>query len=158
MPSSTELHDDKPFVIDVASDADIAEVLTLYAQPDMDNGRVLLLHEAREQLARMRQIPGYELFVARADDRVVGTFALLIMPNLGHGGSPSGVIEDIVVATDRQGRGIGRAMIEDAIRRCSDHGCYKLMLSSNISRRRAHAFYEHLGFTRHGYSFRIDLD
>ncbi len=31
------------------------------------------------------------------------------------------------------------------------------MLSSTAKRERAHAFYEQLGFTRHGYSFRMDL-
>ena len=35
-------------------------------------------------------------------------------------------------------------------------GCYKLVLSSNAKRERAHAFYESLGFERHGYSFRIE--
>lgn len=34
-------------------------------------------------------------------------------------------------------------------------GCYKAALSSNLKRERAHAFYESLGFERHGYSFRI---
>jgi len=36
-------------------------------------------------------------------------------------------------------------------------GCYKLALSSNQKRHRAHAFYESLGFQKHGYSFQIQL-
>ena len=35
-------------------------------------------------------------------------------------------------------------------------GCYKLVLSSNRKRERAHAFYESLGFQRHGISFLIE--
>jgi len=31
------------------------------------------------------------------------------------------------------------------------------MLSSNAKREDAHAFYESLGFVRHGFSFRFDL-
>ena len=54
-------------------------------------------------------------------------------------------------------RGIGRAMMEFAQARCRDKRCYKLVLSSNAKRERAHAFYESLGFARHGYSFRTEL-
>jgi hypothetical protein len=34
----------------------------------------------------------------------------------------------------------------------------KLALSSNFKRNAAHAFYDSLGFQRHGYSFLVDLD
>ena len=55
-------------------------------------------------------------------------------------------------------RGIGQAMMRFRHRaRAADKGCYKLVLSSNAKRERAHAFYESLGFERHGYSFRVDL-
>lgn len=144
-------------VIEAARESDLAAVLALYAQPEMDNGRVLTVDAAREVLARMRRICGYELYVARRGDAVVGTFALLIMPNLGHCGSPSGVLEDVVVATSLHGRGIGRAMVYHAIQLCTAHGCYKLTLSSNLKRSHAHAFYERLDFERHGYSFRTDV-
>ena len=45
-----------------------------------------------------------------------------------------------------------------ALARARDKRCYKLVLSSNARRERAHAFYEALGFERHGYSFRIELE
>ena len=44
-----------------------------------------------------------------------------------------------------------------AIGLCREKGCYKLMLSSNLKRARAHAFYDSLGFERHGHSFRTEL-
>ena len=53
--------------------------------------------------------------------------------------------------------GIGMAMMRWAIDYCRNQGCYKLALSSNLKRGRTHAFYESLGFERHGYSFRMDL-
>ena len=56
-----------------------------------------------------------------------------------------------------QGNGIGKAMMGFALGLCRDKGCYKLVLSSNASRERAHAFYESLGFKRHGFSFRLDI-
>ena len=53
--------------------------------------------------------------------------------------------------------GIGRAMMDFAREQSAKKACYKIVLSSNARRERAHAFYESLGFTRHGYSFRLDL-
>jgi GNAT superfamily N-acetyltransferase len=87
----------------------------------------------------------------------VGTFALLIMDNLAHLGAPSAIIEDVAVDPDWQGHGVGKAMMEHALTICRERGCYKAALSSNLRRKRAHAFYDALGFERHGYSFRVSM-
>jgi GNAT superfamily N-acetyltransferase len=138
-----------------AGATDLAAVLALYAQPDLDDGRVLAIEDARQVFARFSLYPDYHLFVAVLDEEVVGTFALLIMDNLAHQGTPSGVVEDVVVSATHRGRGIGRLMMDFARARCAERGCYKMALSSNLKRERAHQFYDNLGFERHGYSFRI---
>jgi len=48
-------------------------------------------------------------------------------------------------------------MMSHAIGLCRERGCYKVVISSNFKRPKAHAFYESLGFERHGYSFRLTL-
>jgi GNAT superfamily N-acetyltransferase len=150
--------DRAPIVVRKASAADIAAVLGLYAQPDLDDGNVLPVDQAVALFERFGRYPDYTLYVAEQDHEIVGSFALLVMDNLGHLGSPSGIVEDVVVAPARQGNGIGQAMMRFALERCREKGCYKLMLSSNAKRARAHAFYESLGYERHGYSFRVDLE
>jgi GNAT superfamily N-acetyltransferase len=149
--------DPAPVLVRPASAADVAGVLALYAQPDLDDGNVLPIDQAVALLERFGRYPDYTLYVAEQDHAIVGSFALLVMDNLGHLGAPSGIVEDVVVAPARQGNGIGAAMMRFAMERCREKGCYKLVLSSNAKRLRAHAFYESLGFERHGYSFRIDL-
>jgi len=144
--------------IRAAMAADIPGVLALYAQPELDDGKVLPVEEAVALHARFARYPDYTLYVALEGNEVVGTFALLIMDNLGHLGAPSGIVEDVVVAPQRQGSGIGQAMMRFALERCREKRCYKLVLSSNAKRARAHAFYEKLGFERHGYSFSVDLE
>ena len=62
---------------------------------------------------------------------MVGTFALLVMHNLGHLGAPSAIVEDVVVdpALPRPRHRPG----DDALRASSAaerSGCYKLVLSS----------------------------
>ncbi len=144
--------------IRAASSSDLPEVLRLYGQPEMDGGKVLPLAEAERIFARISRYPNYKIYVAESDERVVGTFALLIMDNLGHMGMPSAVIEDVCVDPAVQGQGVGKAMMRHAMRFAGEHGCYKAVLSSNLKRERAHAFYESLGFERHGYSFRVRLE
>jgi GNAT superfamily N-acetyltransferase len=149
--------DASAFDVRAAQDADLPAVLALYAQPDFDNGDVLSDDEAEEIFRRFRSYPDYTLYVAVEAGAVVGSFALLIMDNIGHRGAPSAIVEDVVVALDAQGRGVGAALMRFALAHCRDKGCYKLMLSSNARREAAHAFYEGLGFARHGYSFRVDI-
>ena len=134
---------------------DLRGVLELYAQPELDDGECLRLEEAEALMREMRAYPHYRLYVALLDGRVVGTFTLLIARNLTHGGAPSAVVESVAVAPDLQGEGVGRAMMAHAREVCRRAGCYKMALSSNLRRSGAHAFYEALGFERHGYSFRV---
>ena len=134
---------------------DLPAVLALYAQPDMDDGRVLALKDAEAIFDRFGRYPDYILYVAEIGGVIVGSFALLVMDNLGHLGTPSAIVEDVVVDPARHGTGVGRSMMYFAIEAARGKGCYKLVLSSNAKRTRAHAFYESLGFERHGYSFRV---
>jgi len=79
------------------------------------------------------------------------------MDKLAHMGAPSGIVEDVVVHKDWQGRGIGKQMMQFAMDRCKESRCYKLALSSNMNREVAHSFYEKLGFQKHGYSFMVEF-
>jgi GNAT superfamily N-acetyltransferase len=135
--------------------ADLRPIRDLYAQPDFDAGNVLPLETARQLLERFDDYPDYTLYVAERGGDIVGSFALLVMHNLGHLGAPSAILEDVVVTPALQGQGIGTAMIRFALDLCRAKGCYKLTLASNAKRTRAHAFYESLGFERHGLSFRV---
>ncbi|HEX9395681.1 MAG TPA: GNAT family N-acetyltransferase [Burkholderiales bacterium] len=146
-----------PCICREATRADLPAVLALYAQPDLDGDSALPLAQAEKILERMAHYPDYRLYVAEADGSVVGTYTLAILDNLCHRGQPSGVVEDVAVAPALQRGGVGRAMMQHAIGLCRKKGCYKLTLSSNLKREKAHAFYDALGFERHGYSFRTDL-
>ncbi len=140
-----------------ATDKDLPSVLSLYAHLDTENGQVLSVERARRVVTKIKSYPDYRIYVVMADGKIIGTFALLIMDNLAHMGAKSGIVEDVVVHPSRQGRGIGKQMMQFAMDRCRDKGCYKLALSSNIVREEAHRFYDSLGFKRHGYSFIVDL-
>lgn len=140
-----------------ATEGDLASVLALIGQPEMDDGEVLPIEQARDIFQRMRRYPDYRIHLAQRDGAIVGAFALLIMDNLGHMGAPSAIVEQVVVDPAAHGSGVGTAMMRHAMAIASERNCYKLVLSSNIKRERAHAFYDGLGFERHGISFRVML-
>ncbi len=144
-------------VIRKAEKSDLAGILSLYGQLETDNSAVLDINTAESLFDKMRKYPDYSIYLAELDQKLAGTFALAVMDNLGHMGAPSGLIEDVVVALGMQRRGIGKRMMEEAIKICKAKGCYKVMLSSNLKRGAAHRFYESIGFRKHGYSFYTEI-
>lgn len=140
-----------------ATGRDLPLILKLYAHLGMDDGSILTLKEAKTIFNRMKTYPDYKLYIALANKEVIGTFALIIMDNLGHKGAPSGIVEDVVVHPEWRGKGVGKKMMQFAMEQCKERGCYKMALSSNIKREDAHRFYESLGFKKHGYSFIVEL-
>jgi GNAT superfamily N-acetyltransferase len=146
-----------PVSIREATESDLAEILEAYRDAGIDGGCSFTPEEARAQFARFRQYPSFRFFVAMCDGVVAGTYALIILDNLAKRGARAGVIEDVAVRPEFQGRGIGRAMMAHAREECRLAGCYKMTLSSNVARDGAHQFYDSLGFERHGYSFRVGV-
>ena len=140
-----------------ATEKDIPRILELYSGLGDGKNEKLDVESEKENLRKIQSYPNYEVYVAEKEGRIVGTFELLIMDNLAHSGKPSAIVEDVVVDENERGGGIGKTMMQFAMEQSKRHGCYKMTLSSNLKRERAHRFYENLGFERHGYSFIVKL-
>lgn len=138
-----------------ATETDLPAIIRLHDQLDPGEPQIPENH-ARRIFARINSYPDYGIYVAELDGRIAGTFGLLVMDKLAHNGKPSGLVEDVVVDESLRGRGIGREMMRFAMEYCRTRGCYKLALSSNLKRTDAHAFYEQLGFRKHGFSYVVD--
>jgi len=108
-------------------------------------------------LAEIVNDPGSTLLLAEADGRAVGALALYICPNLSHGGDPFAVIENVVVDAGTRRRGVGAALMREAIARARVAGCFKILLTSNKERPEAHRFYQRLGFRETHRAFHLLL-
>lgn len=137
---------------------DLPAVLELMRALDVGTEPALAPATAQVRFLALTATPAHRIYVAEQGTRTVGTFALTFVGGLAHGARPSCVVEDVVVAADCRGQGIGRSMMRFAMRVCAAEDCYKLVLSSHVQREAAHRFYEGLGFRRHGYSFLIQGD
>lgn len=83
--------------------------------------------------------------VAFSKRSLVG-FGSLFVLNRVRGGR-SGVIEDVVVAAECRGQGVGRLIMEDLLKQAKKRGCFKISLEcSPISEQ----FYSKLGFEMGG--------
>jgi GNAT superfamily N-acetyltransferase len=134
---------------------DVPRLLELYKLLDVAPEPEMPIEGARARFLDLASNPQHRIFVAGLDKQIVGTFAMVFVSGISHGARDSCVIEDVVVAPEMQGKGIGVRMMRFAMDRCAQRRCYKVALSSHLRREQAHRFYERLGFAKHGYSFLV---
>lgn len=141
-------------IIRLAKETDLPSIITLIGQDDMrGDDEVIDLAEAKSIFSNLSINPAQKIYVADIEGAIVGTSSLTIINHLSHNGAKSGIIEDVVVKSELQGHGIGKKMMDFSLEELKSIGCYKVCLSSGIARERSHAFYQNLGFKKHGYSF-----
>lgn len=108
---------------------------------------------ALEVFRRLERNPDCVVAVAVLDGRVVGAATLLIEHKFINQAGRAGHIEDVAVAADQQGRGIGSALVHYLLERAAAAGCYKTILDCADE---LVPFYERFGFQRraNGMDFR----
>jgi ribosomal protein S18 acetylase RimI-like enzyme len=140
-----------------ATSRDLPRIVELMALLEYNNAPPVSLAKAKKIFATMKRYPNYRFYVAVQDRKIVGTYALLIMHTMADQGRPSAIVEDVAVDANLQGKGIGRAMMQHALRLAAKNNAFKLVLSSNNRRTLAHKFYKGLGFESVGTSFGVFL-
>ena len=91
--------------------------------------------------------PNNELLVVVDSGRIVGTMQITYAPGLSRKGAWRATLEGVRVDAALRGRGIGRALVNEAITRARARGCRIVQLTSDLSRVDARRFYESLGFS-----------
>lgn len=86
----------------------------------------------------------------------VGRASLYVLKNSLHN-QPFGLIEDVFVAEEKRGQGVGSKILREIVAEAKQQGCYKLIANSRHANIQAHKFYEKTGFKKHGFEFRMDL-
>jgi glucosamine-phosphate N-acetyltransferase len=109
--------------------------------------------EIMEKLDHLRK-RGCDVYGYFEDSKLLGIATLLCEPKLIRNGGKVGHIEDVAVKPDKQGSGIGRALVEFLIAHAKECGCYKVILDCSPD---VADFYNKLGFKAKGYYMRKDL-
>lgn len=94
--------------------------------------------------------------VADIEYDVVGFINVEVRPRLNVA-LPQGWVPDLVVTEHQRGRGVGRALLEQAEELARERGCWGIALESASWRQDAHAFYATMGWSGGGLSFTKSL-
>jgi ribosomal protein S18 acetylase RimI-like enzyme len=88
--------------------------------------------------------PGRDLIAARSPSGEINGFAQIVWMNKG--ADEFGVIEDIAVAPENRGEGLGRQLVGALERLAVSRGASWLWLESGLGNENAHRFFEALGY------------
>ena len=109
--------------------------------------------KAKDVFNKIKSNPNHLVFVVILDDKVVGSTTLLIEPKFIHQGGKVGHIEDVVIAKEFQGSGIGEKLINFVLEYAKKNDCYKTILDCSDD---VKPFYEKIGFKKHSNCMRFD--
>jgi GNAT superfamily N-acetyltransferase len=133
--------------------ADLPTVVRLFSIPDegirkKDDPPTYQPLDPRyaEALAAIAHDPNNALLVAELEGRVVGAFQFTVIQHVAYRGGRVAQVENVIVDPAARGRGVGEAMMRWAIDEARRRGCFRVQLTTNKVRKRAHRFYERLGF------------
>lgn len=95
-------------------------------------------------------------FSVVSDDGIEIAHAYLYILSNDLNKKPFGLMEDVFVVDNMRGEGVGTKLINVVVREARSAGCYKLIATSRIERKKVHDLYNtSLGFVDHGKEFRI---
>jgi len=122
---------------------DIPRILQLYDEFTITTSKIASskepsLDDYQRTFSEICSTPGYKFLVAEDKGEIVGTMILLILSNLTHRASPWALVENLIVDPKQQRKQLGTQLIEHAMRRAKEAGCYKIIRNSNKKRRGAH--------------------
>ena len=96
------------------------------------------------------------LLVAALEDTPVGFIHFTVRQTILHR-SPSALIDELVVAEEYRGKGVGRQLVQASIEKCRQLGCCEVEVSTEKTNLKARKFYKQCGFEERGTLFEVDL-
>jgi GNAT superfamily N-acetyltransferase len=94
--------------------------------------------------------------VAEMEGSPVGFINFTVRQTILHR-SPSALIDELVVAKEYQGKGVGKQLVLAAVEKCKQLGCCEVEVSTEKTNVKARKFYKKCGFTERGILFEMDL-
>ncbi len=130
--------------IRLATLAELDEIVRMISRDSMVPAAVRTREDYFKDFEEIAVHPDNELVVAMLGDVVAGTLQLTFIPGLKSGWR--GLVESVRVREDVRNLSIGTKMMEWAIQRARERGCYLVQLTTNVARVDAQRFYRRLGF------------
>ena len=150
-----------PIECRLATREDLPEIVRMLADDELGRQREQCddplpesYYAAFEQIHRD---PNHQLIVAESDGRVIGTLHLMYLPSISFQGGLRAQIESVRVDKEVRNLGIGSEMMKWAIEHAKERGAHVVQLTTHLSRKDAHRFYERLGFKGSHLGMKLNL-
>lgn len=144
-----------------ATPGDLPRLVELLADDDITEYREQAKGDLLPAYARafedMSRASDNRILVAECDGLIVGSLQLFFMHGLSRQGARRAIIESVRVTSGARSKGVGTALMKEAIRQAREAGCKIVQLTSDRRRTRAHLFYRRLGFEQSHVGFNLDL-
>jgi len=144
-----------------ATAEDLPAIVRLLAEDELGSQREKYTNPLpRSYYAAFEQIVGdrnHQLIVADLDGEVIATLRLIFLPSISFLGGLRAQVESVRVDKECRNGGFGRQMMEWTIERARERGARVIQLTSHLSRKDAHRFYERLGFKGSHLGMKLDL-
>ena len=131
-------------IIRKAEKKDYSAIMALYQQLQPDDPEV----EEPKGKSVFESITGSDnntLLVAEINDTLVSSCYLNIIPNLTRNARPYALIENVITDQNYRNKGIGKSIMQYAINKAWETGCYKVMLMTGRKEESTLEFYRKCG-------------
>lgn len=145
-----------------ATNDDLPAVLALLNDDQFGVTRNPLYDDERESydaaFVEMSNDPNNGEIVSVRDGAVIGCYQLTFIRGLSHVGAERAQIESVRISSSLRGGGLGTLMMNDAIERARERGCFQVQLTTDVRREHTKRFYERLGFVASHNGMKLRLD
>ena len=130
-------------IVEISELDDYVEYCMLLSQLTTLNVQNINQETFRHRLKLIKSNPFHKIFVAKIQNKIIGTATILIEPKIIHDLSFVAHIEDVVVDSNYRSEGIGKKLMNKLIEIGKQANCYKIILDCNNYNI---GFYQKLGF------------
>jgi GNAT superfamily N-acetyltransferase len=152
---------EKELLIRQATRQEVSEVVRLLSDDLLGSQREIygssLPQSYYDAFDRIERDENNELIVVEMDGQIVATLQLTFLPGMTYQGSMRAQIEAVRVDGRYRNQRIGQKLVEWAVARARQKGCYQVQLTTHKSRHDAHRFYERLGFVASHVGMKLSL-
>lgn len=131
------------------AESDLAELLSLYKHLHVADEPASSQARAEAVWRELLANPRIRYFGVAIDGQLVSSCNLTVVPNLTRGCRPYGLIENVVTHAEHRSRGLGKAVLAQALSFAWGQDCYKVMLMTGRKDEATFHFYESAGFDRY---------
>lgn len=128
----------------ILSENDLLSMMELYKQ--LNPNEEIINESTAKNIWKNIENQNIKYFTAKDNGKIIASCYICIIPNLTRGGKPIGFIENVITDIEYRGKGIGKKIMENAVKYAKEQNCYKVILQSGNKRADAHGFYESIGF------------